>query len=157
FRKTSIDLIASEAEVAKPTIYAYFADKEALFAGVCEDVVEGVLERAREARDRGKTALERVTGMLSAKFTTSFELIESSPHGRELLDSLEGEAARVVQEADERYLELLIGELRASARSGELDLEAKGVKAPELARMLMQAAHGAGYLATSVGEFQANL
>src|SRR5262245_15946839 len=69
FRKTSIDLIASEAEVAKPTIYAYFADKEALFAGVCEDVVERVLEDAKKARESGRTVLERVTGMLSAKFT----------------------------------------------------------------------------------------
>jgi AcrR family transcriptional regulator len=157
FRKTSLDLIASEAEVAKPTIYAYFADKDALFAGVCEDVVERVLADAQSARETGKTALERITGMLSAKFTTSFVLIESSPHGRELLDSLEGEAARIVEAADARYLDLLTAELRASVRAGELDLEAKHLKTPELARLLMQAAHGAGYLAKSVGEFQRNL
>lgn len=119
--------------------------------------MQNVLEEAKQARETGRTALERVTGILSAKFTTAFSLIESSPHGRELLGAIEGEAGRIVEEADARFVDLLVSELRASARAGELHLDAKGVKAPELARLLMQAAHGAGYLATSPAEHRQNL
>src|SRR5262245_11315753 len=40
FKRTSVDLLAEEAKVAKPTIYAHFQDKDALFAAVCELFME---------------------------------------------------------------------------------------------------------------------
>jgi len=42
FRGTSMDAVATAAEVSKQTVYAHFATKKALFAAI----VEGTLERA---------------------------------------------------------------------------------------------------------------
>jgi AcrR family transcriptional regulator len=69
FRRTSMDLLAAEAGVAKPTVYAYFADKEAVFKAVCVDVCEGLLARAEAASVGGGSIDERLAAVLTAKFT----------------------------------------------------------------------------------------
>src|SRR6185369_7844962 len=73
FRKTTVDLIAHEAEVAKPTLYAHFSDKEAIFVAVCQHVVDRILAAATAELER-PDVIDRFTGILAAKFTTVFEL-----------------------------------------------------------------------------------
>lgn len=156
YRKTSVDQIASAARVAKPTVYAHFAHKEALFAAVCEHVIEGMLESARQAaRARGKV-VSRVSGVLSAKFTTLFEVVQSSPHAAELLHSQHELAAEAEACADAEYHELLVGVLEGAAATGELDLARLGPSAL-LARILIQAAYGASYDAKTSAEHRANV
>jgi AcrR family transcriptional regulator len=155
FRKTSVDQIAQTAAVAKPTVYAYFEDKDAVFVAVCQAVMERIVAGARAARDEADV-VERVAAVLGAKFTTIYELVESSPHARELLASRNDEANRVVAAADAEYEELLVGTLRAAARAGELDVAALG-GAPALAKLLRRAGHGASYDATSVEMHRASL
>ena len=58
---------------------------------------------------------------------------------------------------DARYLELLTGPLTAASRRGDLDLAARGLKPPALARLLLQAGHGASYGATTVAQHRAQL
>ncbi len=155
FRKTSVDQIARAAQVAKPTVYAYFADKDAVFVAVCRAVMDRIVEGARQARAEDDV-VTRIASVLSAKFTTIHELVESSPHARELLESRNEEANRVIAEADATYGELLLSTLRAAARAGDLDVAALG-GAPALARLLRQAGHGASYDATSVETHRANV
>jgi AcrR family transcriptional regulator len=155
FRKTSVDQIAREAQVAKPTVYAYFADKDAVFVAVCQAVMDRIVEGARQARAEDDV-ITRIATVLGAKFTTIYELVDSSPHARELLESRNAEANRVIAEADVAYGELLVGTLRAAARAGELDVAALG-GAPALAKLLRQVGHGASYDATSVEMHRASL
>jgi AcrR family transcriptional regulator len=156
FRKTSVDLIAREAEVAKPTLYAHFADKEAIFVAVCQHVMDGILAAATAALARPDVAA-RLTAMLAAKFTTIYELVDSSPHARELLDSQAAQARDVVARADAAYGKLIVDALRAAVRGGELVTESTPSRLAKLAQLLMQAGHGAGYGATSVAEHRAHL
>lgn len=155
FRKTSVDQIAREAQVAKPTVYAYFADKDAVFVAVCRAVMDRIIDGARQARAEDDV-VTRVATVLGAKFTTIYELVDSSPHARELLESRNEEAKAVIAEADVAYSELLVGTLRAAARAGELDVAALG-GAPALAKLLRQVGHGASYDATSVEVHRASL
>lgn len=156
FRKTSVDLIAREARVAKPTVYAHFEDKEAVFVAVCRDVTDCILEGARAAAAEADVVL-RVTGVLAAKFTRLFELIDSSPHGRELLESADAQAKAVVEASDQKYLELLGATLRAAEAAGELDLTTTGQRAGELAKTLLMLGHGAAYGAASAAAHKKNL
>lgn len=156
FRKTSVDLIAREARVAKPTVYAHFEDKEAVFVAVCRDVTDCILEGARAAAAEPDVVL-RVTAMLAAKFTRLFELIDSSPHGRELLESADAQAKAVVEASDQKYLELLGATLRAAETAGELDLTTSGQRAGELAKTLLMLGHGAAYGASSAAAHKKNL
>lgn len=156
FRKTTIDLIAHEAEVAKPTLYAHFADKDAIFVAVGQHVMDGILAAAATERDRGDV-LDRITGIIAAKFTTIFELVESSPHARELLDSQDAQAREVVAKADAAFVKLLTDALRAALRHGELATDRVGNSPAKLAQLLMQAGHGAGYGATSSADHREHL
>jgi AcrR family transcriptional regulator len=156
FRKTTVDLIAREADVAKPTLYAHFGDKEAIFVAVCRHVMAGILAAAAAALAR-PDPVDRLAAVLSAKFTTIYELVDSSPHARELLESQDLQARDVVAEADAAYLKLLTEALRTALRRGELVIEHTEARPPRLAQLLMQAGHGAGYGARSADEHRANL
>jgi AcrR family transcriptional regulator len=149
FRRTSVDLIATEAGVAKPTIYAHFADKEAVFGAVCADVCEAFLARA-EAASRVEGPLdERLAGVLTAKFTFVYELVHRSPHAQELLDSQGALGADVVLKADRAYHRLLTSMLEEGAASGEIAPKRIGLAPGAIASLLMRAGHGAAYDATS--------
>jgi AcrR family transcriptional regulator len=156
YRKTTVDLIAHEAEVAKPTLYAHFGDKEAIFVAVCQHVVDGIIAAA-EAELEHDDVVDRIAGVLSAKFTRVFELVDSSPHARELLESQDAQAREVVARADVAFAKLLTEALRSAFRRGELAADRTEPRPPKLAQLLLQAGHGAGYGAKSVDEHRANL
>jgi AcrR family transcriptional regulator len=155
FRKTSVDQIARVASVAKPTIYAYFADKEALFVAVCEHVLDEMVARAERAAASKGAIASRVAAVVSAKFTYLYEIVHASPHAAELL----GQAALAKDtelRADAAYLALLVRVLEDARDAGELDLAVLGGAKP-FARLLMQAGHGAAYGATNATEHRANV
>lgn len=156
FRKTSVDLIAREAEVAKPTLYAHFADKEAIFVAVCQHVMDGILAAAAAASAQPRV-VDRIAAILAAKFTTIFEIVHASAHARELLESQAAQARDVVARADAAYTKLLSDALRAAARAGELTLEPTPAQLGKLSQLLMQAGHGAAYGATTAAEHRAHL
>ncbi len=156
FRKTTVDLIAHEAEVAKPTLYAHFSDKEAIFAAVCQHVLDRILAAAAAELER-PDVVDRFTGILAAKFTTVFELVDSSPHARELLESQDALVRDMVAQADAAFVKLLTDALRAASRRGELATDRTEPRPAKLATLLMQAGHGAAYGATSVAAHRANL
>lgn len=149
FRRTSIDAIATEAKVAKPTIYAHFADKDALYVAVCAHVMDAVIEAA-EAAARLPGAVEaRVAAVLAAKFTAVFEIVHTTPHAAELLDSQSALAHDVVARADARFERILLREIERAVRARELDPSRVRLSPRELVAVLMQAGHGATYGVTT--------
>jgi AcrR family transcriptional regulator len=156
FRKASMDEIARESGVSKPTLYAYFADKDALFAAVCDHVGEQMLSRARAALS-GSSLVDRVYGLLSAKFTATFELLRQSPHAQELMDTQHAAARARIDHTTARFEALLLGEIERASRSRELNLGALKLDKRSLVRALMQLGHGASYGADTVEEQRQHL
>lgn len=156
FRKTSVDALATEAQVSKPTVYAHFADKDAVFAAVCERVLEDILREAQAAAAGPGSLSTRLTAVLAAKFSVLFELVHRSPHAAELL-APRGQADAIIAAADARYLALVTDLLRAAAEAGEIDPAAASLSCPALARQLLQIAHGAGYGASDGASHRAQL
>src|SRR6266446_77356 len=64
-RGASLDDIAREASVTKPTVYYYFADKSALYTAVICSVLEEHGAGLRSAARRGTRARERLSAALS--------------------------------------------------------------------------------------------
>jgi AcrR family transcriptional regulator len=86
FRKTSVDQIAREAQVAKPTVYAYFADKDAVFVAVCRAVMDRIVEGARQARATSRVLLwvgDARTAIMRHDAETG---IPQPCHNRDLID-----------------------------------------------------------------------
>ncbi|HEU4406477.1 MAG TPA: TetR/AcrR family transcriptional regulator [Polyangiaceae bacterium] len=138
FQRTSVDLIAAEAGVAKGTVYAHFDDKEAVFRAVCRHVCDDLLARAAAALEApGEPVERRLLAALEAKFVRVFELVLRSPHAAELWQSQDQLGRDIVDEADERYIALLTGLLDGASARGELDLARAGLGGAELARLLL--------------------
>ena len=126
FRGTTMEAIAREAGVAKPTLYGYFPDKEAVFVGVMAQLVEQMRGKVIEQLQRDGEVAGRITAALIAKTRVVRDLLAESPHADELYGQkwagaeegiagfetwLEGEIAKAL-EADGRpkpdYLAWLI-------------------------------------------------
>jgi AcrR family transcriptional regulator len=147
FKRTSVDLLAAEASVAKPTIYAYFEDKDGIFRAVVETVCESLLSSAEAEASRTEAPVEeRLAAMLSAKFTRYWELVHTSPHAQELTDSQGRLGADIIQRADRAYARLLTSVIDDAT---ELAPARVGLTPQGAAQLLLRAASGAAYDATS--------
>jgi AcrR family transcriptional regulator len=97
-----MEAIAAEAKVAKATAYAYFPNKEAVFAAVCAAVAKDLEAAADQAARAAPTPELAVRASLVAKFTRLYEAVHASPHAKELI-----EASQIEDEVDRaraRYL-----------------------------------------------------
>jgi AcrR family transcriptional regulator len=156
-RKTSMDQIAREAQVAKPTIYVYFKDKDALYAAVCESVGEGIVAQARAAAAVAGSLPARVAAVLAAKFTAVHELIDASPYAHELLNAHNAQAKHSIEAANSAFRVVLSEVIEGAVGQKELDLRGAGLTVPDLVQQLMQVGHGAGYGAATASQQRDNL
>src|SRR6202163_4944562 len=84
YRKTSVDDIAQEAQVAKRTVYLHFENKAAVFLAILEYLGDQVRRRCAAAEHAAGTAVDRLTGLLDAYFGMGFDLFSKSEHMPEL-------------------------------------------------------------------------
>ena len=145
FRRTSMDLVAAEAGVAKPTIYTHFADKEALFRAVIESLCDSMLADAKAASEAGGSLEDRVAAMLSAKHTRYWEVVKNSPHGEELVRSKDALGEAITKRFDRAYAKLLADVVAG----GNLRLARFDLSPATCAQLLVRASSGASYDATT--------
>lgn len=141
-RATTMEAIAREAGVAKPTLYVYFADKDAVFEAIVGDLTADLLGAFDAALGGEGDAVERIGAALAAKYKTVARLLESSPHADELYGEHERSGAAQFR-AVEQKVEAAVTQALAEA----------GVVRPRaLAQLLLAGAYGIGRRATSVAE-----
>lgn len=83
-RGTSMEAIAKAAGVAKPTLYAYFADKDVVFASLAERVFDEWRTLVSLELSGPGSADERIARALTAKLKAYFRLVQTSPHAEEI-------------------------------------------------------------------------
>ena len=145
YKRTSMDLLASEAMVAKPTLYAHFDDKDAVFRAVVEHVMGQIVAAARAAAARKAPAAERLAEVLIAKFSYLHELVHQSPHAAELLDSQGRLGADVVERHDRELKKVLAQVIEEGVAARELELGRAEVSVGALVEALFRLGHGAGF------------
>ncbi len=130
-RGTTMEAIAREAGVAKPTLYGYFADKEAVFTGLLDELSEA-LTAAFEAGLAGPgTVDERIGAAMAGKYGTIAAVVETSPFAEELYSTHSRVSARF-RALDARMNEAIVAALREA-----------GVAEPtELNRLVQAACYG---------------
>jgi AcrR family transcriptional regulator len=107
YRRTSVDDIAQEAQVAKGTVYVYFKDKEALFKAVVEYFADQLDTLTLAALKVDGPPDEKLRALLEAKFLHAYRIILSAPHAQELIDS----SNLLAKEAVERCTKTFRGRL----------------------------------------------
>lgn len=107
FRGISMEAIAARAEVAKPTLYKYFSDKETLFSAGVSRFLADAKEVCTREFDRNNDAGGRIAGALAEKHKMFFRLVEGSAYAEELYSETARVSAKDFGEF-ERWLELRI-------------------------------------------------
>src|SRR5258706_4431107 len=79
-RGASLDDIAREASVTKPTVYYYFSDKSALFTAVICSVLEEHRAGLKNAAHRGGRARERLISTLALLVSARCHRPRPAPH-----------------------------------------------------------------------------
>lgn len=141
-RGTSMETIAREAGVAKPTLYAYFPDKGAVFEALVGQLLAAWRGDFLAAlRGEGDIA-QRVGTALTTRHKGAMRLLAGSPHAAELY----GEPDRLAGP----QLKAFDAEMSAAM---EAELAAAGAQRPRfLTQMLLAAAYGIGQKAQSPAE-----
>lgn len=141
-RTTTMEAIAREAGVAKPTLYVYFPDKGAVFRAIVDELTADLLGAFDAALGGEGDTVDRIGAALAAKYKTVARLLEGSPHADELYGEHEGSGAAQFR-AVEHKVEAAVTQALAEA----------GVARPRpLAQLLLAGAYGIGRRATTVAE-----
>lgn len=138
-RGTSMEALASEAQIAKPTLYSYFPNKNAVFVAIATRIFAQLRQQvAKNMSGKGDLAF-RISAALAAKHKLIFSLIEGSPHSEEIYSEKSKIAAEEIAKF-ENWLQMKIS----------LALKESGQDLPQnYAQLLIACAEGIARKATA--------
>ena len=141
-RGTSMEAIARQAGIAKPTLYAYFPQKTAIFEALLAHLTATWREDFVTVLQGEGDIVRRVGVALPAKYNGLMRLVAGSPHAGEIYGADDRQAAGALRRLDDELAAALETEL---ARAGV-------VRARLVTQMLLAAAYGIGHKAQSPAE-----
>lgn len=157
YRRTTVDEIAAEAQVAKGTLYAYFDGKEALFRALCLWMGEQIEADAQCAADGAGSFEERICGVLVAKFPSRFRELYRAPHASEFFNTTNSIAADLTVDFWERYRSLVNHAVADGLRRGEIATSEKLRDTDGITAALLAMAHGAAAVSKGDPEAEARM
>jgi AcrR family transcriptional regulator len=83
-RGTSMEAIAKEARIAKPTLYAYFVDKDAVFRALVDRLIADWRQTFLDGLRGEGDVVARIGAALTNKNKAAMRLIGGTPHAEEL-------------------------------------------------------------------------
>jgi AcrR family transcriptional regulator len=83
-RGTTMEAIARAAGIAKPTLYAQFADKEAVFTGILDELTEALVTGFDNGMNGPGGVARRIGAAMAGKYGAIAQVIENSPFAEEL-------------------------------------------------------------------------
>lgn len=130
-RGTTMEALARAAGVAKPTLYGYFSDKDAVFTALLDDLSDALTAAFEAGMARPGTVAQRIGAALAGKYGVIAAVVESSPFAEELYATHSRFSLRF-RALDAEMSETMVEALRQA-----------GVREPvELNRLVQAAAYG---------------
>ncbi len=142
YKRTSMEDIAQEARVSRPTLYAYFKNKEAILQKVSEGIHEHALNNIEFHLGTDKPLTNRLEDSFWAWSQPFMEILFGAPHGAELIGASSAMASDVTEHAREQFLKMLISTLKTAQRNGEIDFKALDLSASGAAEFLVLSLNG---------------
>lgn len=142
FRKTTVEDIASEAGVSRPTLYAYYKNKKAILRTISECMHSdtlGSIETQLQSDVPLANKLEESFWVWSEPFMST---LFGTPHGAELIEANSSLASDISENARKSFVSLLAAELEKQCADGQLDLTAVDLNAERAAEFLVFALNG---------------
>lgn len=146
FKRASMEDIAREAGVSRPSVYLHFANKAAVFRELAHALAARAEMAVRAAwPDDGVGLEEGLPAAMLAQHADVFALVKQSPHGRELLSEDSALVAEVAANMDAAFTAFVSRKLQLA-----------GVSEPAAtAQMLTAALHGLKDHSASLAQFDA--
>ena len=117
----TMEAVAKEAHVAKPTLYKYYGDKTAVFTAVVTELLVELHGRFSEALKGEGSVAERIAAALTAKYAALSDFMGGSPHA----DALYSETDRLsAPQLDVAEAEADAAVVRVLTEAGVADAEA---------------------------------
>lgn len=130
-RGTTMEAIARAAGIAKPTLYGYFADKDAVFDAILDELSATMLAGFTAGLEGPGDVAERVGAAMAGKYGIIARLLETSPVAEEL-HGAHGRVAQRLHGAETGMTEAILSALRDA-----------GIAEPaELNRVIQAASYG---------------
>ncbi len=155
YRKTSMEDVARQADVAKGTLYLYFAGKEALFLALLRRLGLQTLAACQRAAASDGPLEQRLYGVLEAYYGSFFSRYQGSNHLQELGElrtQLGKELTTALRQDFERILVSVLDQASAAAPAGA---PAPAHDSVAWAQVLSAAAYGAKYTPEPAQELDA--
>ena len=128
----TMEAVAKEARVAKPTLYKYYGDKSAVFEAIVTELMVELHGRFAEALNGEGRVAERIAAALTAKYAALSAFMAGSPHADELYNEHDRMVAPQLAVAEREADRLVVSAL-----------EAAGVKdAKAVGRVVVDGAYG---------------
>lgn len=143
YRKSSMDDVAREAGIAKGTVYLYFAGKEALFRALLERIGQTVLAAAQQAAAAEQPLAERLYGVMHAMYGYFHAHFGDSGHLQELSEVRGSLGQDLSAQMRQAHRQIVVELLEQGVRDGDIELDARGLNAGDVAELLTAAALGA--------------
>jgi AcrR family transcriptional regulator len=154
FRRTSIEDIASEATLSRTAVYLQFRNKEEIFRELARGLHERALSGAQEALAGHEPLAEKLRRAVEAKTLAMLEIIETSPHGSELIDEKNRLCGDLATDSERRFTQMLMQAFARADESGQIDLHRAGLKASEASQLFAGACHGIKVPGITSGQYK---
>lgn len=128
----TMEAIAREARVAKPTLYKYYGDKSAVFTAIVTELLVDLHGRFTEALRGEESVGERIAAALTAKYAAINSFMAGSPHADELYNETDRLTAPQVEVAEAASDAAVMAELK----------EAGIAESEAVARVVIAGAYG---------------
>ena len=145
YRRTSMEDIAKETGMSRPSVYSHFKNKDEVFRSLSEKIHEKALHETSRSlnADPKKTSLEeRLEGALAARLGGVHTFGDESPHGNEICDEANRLCGDIVSDASSRFQVMLTNALRKAGRDGDINLGSPGPSPQVAAELLNLGAYG---------------
>ena len=154
YRKTSMDDIARGAGMSRPAVYLHYRNKQDIFRRLARYYYEQAAEAVELALAEPGPIPRVLASAFAAQGGEIFEVMLSSPHGMELLDTTNSTAADIVQAGEKRLQAIYSDWLTRLAQSGQ---GRSTGPAPEMAGTMTAALKGIKMAGTDYATYQSRV
>lgn len=153
YRRTTMGDIAREAGISRPTLYAVYKNKEAVFAGVAESYMEQLEKKLEESFDPSDDLAEKLGVVLKLAVVEPFSMFKNARMKWELLSIDDPPVQETIKELNDAHERIF-----ARCFENEKEIQTRLNRGPsELGKMVSAACHGMKERAEELAELESML
>jgi AcrR family transcriptional regulator len=150
FRRATMSDLAHAAQMSRPALYLIFSSKEEVFRSVVTQVFNELLREVREGVNKHEEVADQLTYAFEVWCVQPFEMIQTSPDARDILESGYAFATEITVQAFTDF-EMILSDVLRPLVSGQA---APLLSSEQLAHILTTAAQGFKESASSAAQLR---